>query len=303
MSLASLQVYSSLAHVAEVFNGILLDAYGVFWGGGAVGLLPGAKEAMEKLVSNGKMVGILSNATQLAAKEKNKLLLHGITQGKHFHFLVTSGEVAREVFLHQQLPFQTPRHQFLVFGEGKHPQFSSYTALFEGTSYIETSDIDAADFIYVDTPHILGKDQTNPELFYSALEQLKRKLLLPMICPNPDLFAHEGNPPKAVVRQGTIAALYEKMGGKVHYMGKPHEQAYSFAMRHFLEQNIQHPKEILMVGDTPETDIRGARKFGMSSALVTQTGIMAARISQRGWEGALLGLATADHPHFLIERL
>ena len=43
----------------EPFKGVLLDAYGVFWGGNDIGVLPGAKEVMEKLVSDGKIVGIL----------------------------------------------------------------------------------------------------------------------------------------------------------------------------------------------------------------------------------------------------
>src|SRR5580765_4936827 len=102
--------------LTQNYRGILLDAYGVFWGGNDVGLLPGAKELMQRLVDKGTIVGILSNTTQLAAKEEEKLRLHGLAQGKHFHFLLTSGEVARSFFLHEQLPFPTPRNTFSLFG-------------------------------------------------------------------------------------------------------------------------------------------------------------------------------------------
>ncbi len=247
-----------------------------FSGGNSFGLLPGSKEIMEKLVSTGKVVGILSNTTQLAAKEINKLKLHGLIQGKHFHFLITSGEVARHIFLNEKLPFVTSRNKFLLFG-GVLPKFSSHEAIFQDTLYSETSDIDEADFIYISIPHINGEDQENPELFREEINKLRLKNL-PMICPNPDHFAHEGKPPRAVVRQGSIAVMYEKMGGQVFYIGKPHNKAYNIAMNHFEHYNITKPQEILIVGDTPETDIRGARSFGMSSALVTQTGIMADRI-------------------------
>ena len=131
--------------------------------------------------------------------------------------------------------------------------------------------------------------------------KLKRKDL-PMVCANPDRFAHEGKPPKAVVRQGSIAAIYEEMGGQVHYIGKPDNQAYSIAMKSFLQLEIFNPAEILMVGDTPETDIRGARQFGMSSALITQTGMMADRISRQGWENVMRNLSANDHPDFFIGR-
>ena len=95
------EILPGMALVSEPFKGILLDAYGVFWGGGECGVLPGAKEIMEKLVSSGKVVGILSNSTQLASKEVNKLRSHDLIQGQHFHFFVTSGEVARNIFLNK----------------------------------------------------------------------------------------------------------------------------------------------------------------------------------------------------------
>jgi HAD superfamily hydrolase (TIGR01459 family) len=295
------EIFSSITRVSDRFNGILLDAYGVFWSGNELGLMPRSKEVMETLVSNGKIVGILSNSTQLSSKEVNKLHLHGLIQGKHFHFLITSGEVARGVFLNEKLPFETPRNKFWLFG-GVHPKFSSHEAIFQGTIYRETSHIDEADFIYISIPHINGEDKMDPELFREEIEKLKVKNL-PMICPNPDQFAHEGKPARAVVRQGSIARMYEEMGGQVFYIGKPYNKAYDTAMNHFRKHNITDPKEVLMVGDTPETDIRGARHCGMPSALVIQTGIMADRISHNGLERALKALSPLDSPDYFIGRL
>ena len=295
------KILPGIARLSSSFNGLLLDAYGVFWGGNAFGPFPGSIEVMEKLVSAGKVIGILSNATQLAAKEIAKLHLHGLVQGKHFHFFITSGEVAKEIFTRGTLPFETPRNKFFLFS-GRHPLYSHHESLFQDSVYSETFDIDEADFIYISTPHIGGEDQTDPKLFLNELERLKSKNL-PMICPNPDQFAHEGNPPRAVVRQGSIALMYEVLGGKVFYIGKPHNMSYNNAMSHFQEHGIANPLKILMVGDTPETDIRGARRFGMPSALVTQTGMMADRIAHYGLEEALQGLSIEDLPDYFIERL
>ena len=265
-----------------------------------VGSCQAQKKSMEKLVANGKIVGILSNSTQLASKEVNKLQVHGLIQGKHFHLLVTSGEVARHIFLSEKLPFETPNNSFWLFG-GVHPKFSSHEAIFQDTIYSETSDIDQADFIYISIPHINGGDQVNPEVFREKIERLKLKNL-PMVCPNPDQFAHEGKPSRAVVRQGSIALMYEKMGGTVFYIGKPHDKAYAISLSHFKKYTVINPKEILMVGDTPETDIRGARRFDMPSALVTQTGMMADRIALSGSKEALETLPAHDSPDYLIER-
>jgi HAD superfamily hydrolase (TIGR01459 family) len=297
---AALQIFPDISHIANAYSALLLDAYGVFWGGNEVKLLPGAKEMMEKCVSDGKIVGILSNSTQLASKEISKFKLCNINLGEHFHFVITSGEVAKDVFLNRKLPFETPRKRFWLFG-GIHPKFSSHESIFHGSIFSETPHIHEADFIYISIPHVEGQDQTDPEMFRSSVEKLLDKKL-PMVCPNPDLFAHEGTPPRSVVRQGSIAALYENMGGTVFYIGKPYTHAYSIAMNEFIKRKISAPSQILMVGDTPETDIRGARDFGMLSALVTQTGIMSDRILHRGLENAIEDLDNKNYPDYFIGR-
>lgn len=297
----NLHIYPRLFDVIAPFKGILLDAYGVFWGGNGVGVLPGSKQAMLDLVNAGKAVGILSNSTQLAAKESDKLHAHGLIEGTHFHFFVTSGEISRRAFQHSHFPFPTPQKKYWLIGQ-PHPRFSSPHALFEGSPYIETPHINEADFIFVAIPHIQGQDQTDPELFRDEIRKIA-KSKLPMVCANPDRFAHEGNPPQMVVRQGSIAAIYEEEGGQVFYIGKPGEIAFASAMQHFNLRNIDLPSQILMVGDTPETDIRGARSYGMASALIIQTGIMAERIERVGLKQALTELPPQNKPDFLINRM
>src|SRR4051812_556692 len=109
------KIFPGITHIASPFQGILLDAYGVFWAGNELGPFPGAIEAMEKLVSEGKIVGVLSNATQRVSKEIHKIRQHGLILGKHFHFYMTSGEVARSIFLNEQLSFKTPRNTYFLF--------------------------------------------------------------------------------------------------------------------------------------------------------------------------------------------
>ncbi len=292
-------IIPGITQVAAQFRGVLLDAFGVFWGGNDFGVIPGAKEAMATLVGQGNIVGVLSNATQRAAKEIDKLKLHGLILGTHFHFYVTSGEVAKSLFMYQKLPFATPRNTFFLFG-GVHPKYyGTHVALFEDTVYRETPDIDTADFIYLSVPHIDGKDQEDPEAFRIPLEKIRSKKLI-MVCANPDQFAHEGNPPRQVVRQGTLAKMYEEMGGPVFYIGKPYPAVYHAAMREFQRYDIGKPADILMVGDNPVTDIRGAREFGMSSALITETGIMADTIHLHGLHQAIIDLEPSDKPDYFI---
>lgn len=295
-----MKIFSTIDSISSSFDGILLDAFGVFWQGGQVGPFPGAQETMENLVKQGKVVGVLSNSTQPAEKEKSKLLAFGFRETEHYHFYLTSGEIAKNLFRKDQLSFATPRKKYWLYGK-PHPRFSSPHNLFLDTPYLATENLEEADFIYVGIPHLEGEDQTSPNVFREDVFKLSCSGLT-MVCANPDRFAHEGFPLRAVVRQGSIAALYEEAGGTVFYIGKPAKQAYSTALSFFSSFGVTDASRILMVGDTPETDIRGARQMNMPCALVTQTGIMSDRIQRDGLENVLQQLNVSDYPHFFIER-
>lgn len=296
----SLSVASHLEIISSPFKGILLDAYGVFWDGSTSALFPGASEVMARLVSAGKTVGILTNASALAEKEIAKLSKHGLQQGVHYHFLLTSGEITRQALLHEQLPFSTPSKTFWILGT-PHPRFASPQPLFAGSNYREVQKPEEADFIYIDIPHINGEDQDDVSCFRPAIEQLF-PLKLPMVCTNPDKFVHESSSTRLVVRQGSLAAIYEELGGTVVYFGKPSPLSYSAAMLKFFEHQQLLPNEVLMVGDTPETDICGANRSGLSSALLLKTGITAHRIALQGEQVTIQSLSSEEIPTFFIER-
>jgi HAD superfamily hydrolase (TIGR01459 family) len=290
----------NLLTIASPFKAILLDAYGVFWAGGTEGIYPNSSLIMEQLVREGKIVGILSNSTQPAEKEISKLSRFGLMQGKHYHFLITSGEVARQIFQEEILPFPIRYHRYWLYGE-PHPHYSSPHLLFDQTNYLPTTTLENADFIYIGVPHINGKDQTQINDFKSSVEALI-PTNLPMVCANPDRYAHEGTPPQLVIRQGSIAALYEEKGGYVYYIGKPSSLAYQAALKQFSNFNIFNKKAILMVGDTPETDCRGAKTMEIPCALITQTGIFAEKVKQSSLNEAIDQLVSQDYPNFFIEK-
>lgn len=299
---ADYQIFPNLKAISGPYDGVLLDAYGVFWGGNSTGVLPGAKKAMEQLVENNKIVGILSNATQPSSKEVEKLRMHGLLEKEHFHFFITSGDVANHVFLKEKLPFKTSKRKFWLFGR-MHPKHTPHVAIFKDTLYTETEQIDEADFIYISIPHINGEDQHHPQIFWDEIKKIKEDSNIPMVCANPDRFAHEGNPPRPVVRQGSIARMYEELGGDVFYIGKPSSLGFALSMEQFSEYGIQDLSKIIMVGDTPETDIRGANNFGIASALILKNGMMADRIAEQGLEKAIPNPDSKDFPTYFIERL
>ncbi len=291
--------FSRMLEIADQYTGILLDAYGVFWGGNAFGALPGAKETMKQLIQKGKIVGVLSNSTVLPRKEIDKLQAHEIKEGEHFHFYITSGGVIKKMF-DNHLLFSVPKKKYWLFG-GIHPLFPNHSSIFEGSQYQLVENVEEADFIYLSVPHLGGIDQTDPYLFRESLIHILHHQL-PMVCANPDCFAHEGSPPKLVVRQGSIAHLYSEMGGQVIYVGKPYDKVFVEAMNEFKKFDISKTDQIVMVGDTPETDIRGANAFGISSALVTETGIMHERIKNANLMDLIQKLDFKDRPNYYLRR-
>ena len=81
-----------------------------------------------------------------------------------------------------------------------------------------------------------------------------------MICTNPDLIVDRGN--KREFCAGSVAMIFEKMGGEVIYFGKPYPEVYN--------QSINNKnKKVLCIGDNLNTDIKGANNQNFASLLIT----------------------------------
>ena len=95
-----------------------------------------------------------------------------------------------------------------------------------------------------------------------------------MICTNPDLIVDRGNSRELCA--GSIAMVFEKMGGEVIYFGKPYPEVYN--------QSIDNVgKKILSIGDNLNTDIKGANLLNYDS-LIISNGIHKNEIKQMGIE-------------------
>ena len=106
--------------------------------------------------------------------------------------------------------------------------------------------------------------------YYKKLfeDNLKKK----MICTNPDLIVDRGN-----VRElcaGSVAMVFEKMGGEVVYFGKPYPEIYNQAIDN-------KNKRILSIGDNLNTDIKGANLLNFDSLLISN-GIHKNEIKEKG---------------------
>ena len=87
---------------------------------------------------------------------------------------------------------------------------------------------------------------------------LEKYTELKMVCTNPDLIVHRGL--RTEYCAGSLAAIFEKLGGKVIYIGKPYPEIYNFC--------IKKNETILAIGDNIRTDIRGANNMKFDSLFI-----------------------------------
>lgn len=277
---------------------ILLDAFGVFWGGGSRGPLAGAREAMQHIKQMGIPVGVLSNASSISAAEEDKVARHGLLAGVHYDFYLTSGEVAR-TWMRRQVQTSGAATYYAV--GSAHPMYGApHQVIMEEAGLREVQDPAEAALLVCHIPHLNGHDVTEVDLFRPIMMELVG-LGKPLVCFNPDRVAmEEGHCP--VVRQGALAMLFESLGGEVWYIGKPYPEVFKEALARFQEIQPLRAHDIWMIGDTPETDIRGARSFGMRGVLTWETGVLGWIPEPQRWK-ILEQLAPTDRPDRLLNRL
>jgi len=105
-------------------------------------------------------------------------------------------------------------------------------------------------------------------------ELFKNHLDKKMICTNPDLIVDRGN--KRELCAGSVASVFEKMGGEVIYFGKPFPEVYN--------QSIDNKnKKVLSIGDNLNTDIKGANLLNFDS-LIISNGVHKNEIEKEGIE-------------------
>ena len=228
---------SEIDHKYDVF---LIDLWGVVHNGKQ--LYPGAIEVLENLNKLNKRFVLLSNAPR-PSKNVEKFLLN-LKMNKIFAKTVfTSGEAALK-----SLQKNIYGKKFYHLGPKRDRD------LFKGFEKNKTS-LDKSDFILCTG---LFEDKENSLDFYKDI--LQKHIHLKMVCTNPDLVVHRGSSKEYCA--GTLAAIFEKLGGKVVYFGKPYPAIYNFC--------IKKNETVLAIGDNIRTDIKGANNMKFDSLFITE---------------------------------
>lgn len=227
---------SGVSAIASSFDAMLIDQFGVIHDGQK--LYPGAAQVLAELHAAKIPVIVMTNSGKRAEPNTRRVVKMGVPR-QHFVDCVSSGEVA-----FQSLQVKTA---FLVGKDGEDYAF--------GPIRFVTDPQDAEVML------ILGSNA--PRISLDDYRRMFSGITLPAICCNPDKWMI--TPTGLQPAPGAIATVYEEMGGKVTWVGKPYPGIY----RHALAL-LGYPKRVLCIGDSAEHDVAGGKSAGLSTLLVRQ---------------------------------
>ena len=247
----------TIEELIDTYPVLLLDAYGVLVNNSAA--IPGAAGLIDELNRTGKAYYLLTNdASKLPQTAANRFQGYGLKINPER--IITSGGLLKNFFKTNNLPGA----RCAVLGPDDSAQYvrdagGKVVSPANGFDVVVVGD--EAGFPFVDTV-----DMVITELFH----KVERREPFSLVLPNPDLIY-----PKADqgfgISSGSIALIVEaalqlRYPGRpdlcFERLGKPNADIFQEALRR------SGTKNMVMIGDQLETDIRGANAFGLDSVLV-----------------------------------
>jgi len=230
-----------LKSIVENYDIFYIDLWGVIHNG--INLHKNAIEALEEISKANKDYVLLTNAPR--PKKSVQLFLEKMGMHEEIRKKVySSGEAAlnylKKNFLGEKFYHIGPPRDFDLFLDFKKNK---------------TEDINESSYLLcTGLFEELGEDLN----YYKEL--FKKNINKKMICTNPDLIVDRGD--KRELCAGSVALVFEKMGGEIVYFGKPFPEVYN--------QSIDNKeKKALSIGDNLNTDIKGANLLNYDSLLIS----------------------------------
>jgi len=242
-----------LSAVAQNYSLFYIDLWGVIHNG--IFLYKEAIKTLNELDKQNKEYVLLTNAPRPNSTVKVFLEKMGLDEKIREH-VFTSGEAAliylKKNFFSQKFYHIGPPRDFDLFKDFKK---------------MKSEDLNKSDYFLC--TGLFEKQDTDLNYYRELFE---KKIDKKMICTNPDLIVDKGN--KRELCAGSVAMVFEKMGGQVVYFGKPYSEVYNLSINN-------KNKKTLCIGDNLNTDIKGANLLNYDSLLISN-GIHKKEIEENG---------------------
>lgn len=235
---------SRLNQIVDKYDMWLFDIVGVVHDG--LNPLNGAIETIRILQKNKKVL-FLSNMPRPGSLSQGKLVKMGLQENT---LVFTSGDAVR-IDLQNKLASKKIYH----WGAERNDD------ILAGLNVMVVDDLENADIVLL-TQYI--EQYESLEQFDPIIDTIVTKRI-PVICANPDEVAMHGDALRYTA--GTFATRVAQAGGHVDYYGKPNPRTYEIIEELYSQGNTAKDR-MIMIGDTLETDIRGAQNYGIDSLLV-----------------------------------
>ena len=227
--------------VFDNYELFIIDLWGVVHNG--IELHKNAINTLSKITEAKKNYILLTNAPR--PNKTVKIFLEDLGMHKSMSENVfTSGEAAlgylKKNYTGQKFYHIGPPRDFDLFNDFKNKK---------------TEDLNKSDYLLCTGLY----DQHDQDLNYYK-ELLKNFTSKKMVCTNPDLIVNRGK--KREYCAGSVAMIFEKIGGEVIYFGKPYPEVYNQAIK-------SDKKKVIAIGDNLRTDIKGANNMNYDSLIIT----------------------------------
>ena len=233
------KLIKGLSQIQSKYDAFLIDLWGVVHNG--IQLYPRAIDVLKNLNALNKRFVLLSNAPR-PSKSVEKYLLNLKMDRVFLKNIFTSGEAAL-----QTLKKNVYGKKFYHIGPERDKDL---------IEKFEKNNISLEKCDYILCTGLFENQEHSLDYYKKLLEKYTK---IKMVCTNPDLIVHRG--PRREYCAGSLAVIFEKLGGKVVYIGKPYPEIYNFC--------VKKNETILAIGDNIRTDIKGANNMKIDSLLIT----------------------------------
>ncbi|MDP3802272.1 TIGR01459 family HAD-type hydrolase [Brevundimonas sp.] len=243
---------NGLGDIAGDYDILLCDVWGVIHNGRES--WPAACDALARFHRDHGQVVLISNSPRPSPGMILQMDGLGVPR-ESWGAVVTSGDATRV-----ELARRAPGPAWIIGPERDAP-------LYDGLGLAMAAG--AADAAFISVTGMIDDETEVPEDYRDRLSAGAARDL-EMICANPDRVVQRGD--KLIWCGGSLADLYESLGGRVVMAGKPFGPIYDLALREaadLLGKPVDRSR-VLCIGDGVVTDVLGAAKQALDCLFVAQ---------------------------------